>query len=105
MAKEAIRTSAANTDSWFDNHWIVDSTPVECGRPRPTDRAPASPEPDEREALQAMLDVEEDLIAGKGFASKESENDLAMRGIGLLRPSFKRGRSARASLFPSRCGS
>ncbi|MER7749637.1 hypothetical protein ABT013_30710 [Streptomyces bacillaris] len=23
-----------DTDFWFDNHWITDSTPVECGRSR-----------------------------------------------------------------------
>ncbi|WP_369186769.1 IS982 family transposase [Streptomyces sp. R08] len=137
MVKKAIRILAADTDFWFDNHWIVDSTPVECGRSRPTAKrsdmagwagygycashsrffwglrlylvctptgmpilwALANPKLDEREVLQAMLDVEEDLIAGrpgllliadKGFASKEFENDLAMRGIELLRPSFKR---------------
>jgi hypothetical protein len=27
---------AVDTDFWFDNHWILDSTPVECGRSRPT---------------------------------------------------------------------
>ena len=46
-----------------------------------------------------MLDVDENLvadrpglliIADKGFASKEFENDLVMRGAELLRPSFKR---------------
>ncbi|GAB2798621.1 hypothetical protein GCM10027091_32960 [Streptomyces daliensis] len=25
-----------DTDFWFDSHWILDSTPVECGRSRPT---------------------------------------------------------------------
>lgn len=54
---------------------------------------------DKREVLQSMLDVEAGLvtdrprlllISDKGFASKEFENDLAMRGIELLRPSFKR---------------
>ncbi|MFF3160091.1 hypothetical protein [Streptomyces sp. NPDC057910] len=59
----------------------------------------ANPKLDERDVLQAMLDVDEDLVAGrpglllnsdKGFASKEFENDLAMRGTALLRPSFKR---------------
>nr|WP_208867399.1 hypothetical protein [Streptomyces himastatinicus] len=60
-----------------------------------------------------MLDVDEDLvadrpglliIADKGFASKEFEN-LVMRGAELLRPSFKRGRSAWARACSSRCGS
>jgi hypothetical protein len=59
----------------------------------------ASPKMDEREVLQAMLDVDADLVADrpglliitdKGFASKEFESDLAMRGISLLRPSFTR---------------
>jgi hypothetical protein len=31
-----IRHLACDTDFWFDNHWILDSTPVECGRSRPT---------------------------------------------------------------------
>jgi hypothetical protein len=36
LIKHAIRLLAADTDFWFDNHWILDSTPVECGRSRPT---------------------------------------------------------------------
>jgi hypothetical protein len=137
LVKKVIRLLAVDTDFWFDNQWIVDSTPVECGRSRPTAKrsamagwagygycashsrffwglrlylvcaptgmpilwALANPKMDEREVLQAMLDVDEALVAerpglllisDKGFASKEFENDLAMRGITLLRPSFKR---------------
>ncbi|MFE7713264.1 IS982 family transposase [Streptomyces sp. NPDC057486] len=137
LVKKAIRMLATDTDFWFDNHWIVDSTPVPCGMSRPTVKrsdmagwagygycashsrffwglrlylvctptgmpilwALANPKMDEREVLQAMLDVEAGLVADrqglllisdKGFASKEFENDLAMRGIELLRPSFKR---------------
>jgi hypothetical protein len=36
LVKWAIRLLATDTDFWFDNHWIIDSTPVECGRSRPT---------------------------------------------------------------------
>ncbi|GAA3484730.1 hypothetical protein GCM10018966_092620 [Streptomyces yanii] len=36
LVKKAIRLLAVDTDFWFDNHWIIDSTPVECGRSRPT---------------------------------------------------------------------
>ena len=36
MVKQAIRALAADSDFWFDNVWIADSTPVECGRSRPT---------------------------------------------------------------------
>ncbi|MFE7469486.1 hypothetical protein ACFU6R_36035 [Streptomyces sp. NPDC057499] len=59
----------------------------------------ANPKLDEREVLTAMLDRRPDaatgrpgllFIADKGFASKEFEADLALRGAPLLRPSFKR---------------
>jgi Transposase DDE domain len=137
LIKQVIRLLATDTDFWFDNHWIVDSTPIECGRSRPTVKrselagwagygycashsrffwglrlylvctptgmpilwALANPKLDEREVLTAMLDREPDavtdrpgllLIADKGFASKEFEADLALRGAELLRPSFKR---------------
>ncbi|MBN6053644.1 IS982 family transposase [Nonomuraea sp. RK-328] len=36
LVKRAIRLLAADTAFWFDNVWITDSTPVECGRSRPT---------------------------------------------------------------------
>lgn len=31
-----IRELAIDSDFWFDNHWITDSTPVPCGMSRPT---------------------------------------------------------------------
>jgi hypothetical protein len=31
-----IRVLAADTDVWADDTWLIDSTPVECGRSRPT---------------------------------------------------------------------
>ncbi|MDX3832799.1 hypothetical protein PV707_10920 [Streptomyces europaeiscabiei] len=76
--------------------------------------APANSKLDEREVLQATLDVDEDLVAGRpgpliiadeGFASKEFENDLVVRGAELPRPSIKGRRSARARACSSRCGS
>ena len=36
LIKRVIRLLAADTDFWLDNVWIADSTPVECGRSRPT---------------------------------------------------------------------
>ncbi|MFD8527815.1 IS982 family transposase [Streptosporangium canum] len=36
LVKQMIRELAADSDFWFDNHWIVDSTPVPCGMSRPT---------------------------------------------------------------------
>jgi hypothetical protein len=36
LLKHVMRWLAADTDLWTDTTWIVDSTPVECGRSRPT---------------------------------------------------------------------
>ncbi|MEV0215198.1 hypothetical protein [Micromonospora sp. NPDC050695] len=36
LLKRAIRVVASDTDLWTDATWVVDSTPVECGRSRPT---------------------------------------------------------------------
>lgn len=36
LLKRMIRELAMDSDFWFDNHWIVDSTPVPCGMSRPT---------------------------------------------------------------------
>lgn len=36
LVKRVIRMLAVDTDFWLDNVWIADSTPVECGRSRPT---------------------------------------------------------------------
>jgi hypothetical protein len=38
LLKRAIRAVAADTDLWHDDVWVTDSTPVECGRSRPTTR-------------------------------------------------------------------
>ena len=36
LITRTIRLLAFDTDFWFDNHWILDSTPVPCGASRPT---------------------------------------------------------------------
>jgi hypothetical protein len=36
LVKRTIRELAVDSDFWFDNHWITDSTPVPCGMSRPT---------------------------------------------------------------------
>jgi hypothetical protein len=36
LVKRMIRELAQDSDFWFDNHWIVDSTPVPCAMSRPT---------------------------------------------------------------------
>jgi hypothetical protein len=36
LVKRMIRELAMDSDFWFDNHWIVDSTPLPCGMSRPT---------------------------------------------------------------------
>jgi Transposase DDE domain len=35
LVKQVIRDLAADSDFWFDDLWIADSTPVECGRSVP----------------------------------------------------------------------
>ena len=36
LLQRMIRLLAFDTDFWFDNHWLLDSTPVPCGASRPT---------------------------------------------------------------------
>ena len=36
LIKRVIRDLAEDSDFWFDNHWIVDCTPVPCGMSWPT---------------------------------------------------------------------
>jgi hypothetical protein len=36
LLRRVIRELAADTDLWTDPVWLVDSTPVECARSRPT---------------------------------------------------------------------
>ncbi len=38
LIKRLIRVLGADTDLWADPVWVVDSTPVECARSRPTTR-------------------------------------------------------------------
>jgi hypothetical protein len=38
LLRRAIRAVAADTDLWTDALWVVDSTPIECGRSRTTAR-------------------------------------------------------------------
>ena len=36
MLRSVMRTLATDIDAWADDTWLIDSTPVECGRSRPT---------------------------------------------------------------------
>lgn len=36
LVKRIIRDLGRDSDFWFDNHWIVDSTPVPCAMSRPS---------------------------------------------------------------------
>ena len=38
LIRDCIRVLAADTSVWTDDVWVVDSTPVECGRSRETAR-------------------------------------------------------------------
>lgn len=35
LIREAVRALGRDTDLWFDNHWIADSTPLPCAMSRP----------------------------------------------------------------------
>jgi hypothetical protein len=43
LLRHAIRAVATDTSLWTDDVWIVDSTPVECGRSRETTKRSAWP--------------------------------------------------------------
>ncbi|MFD5650563.1 IS982 family transposase [Streptomyces sp. NPDC127039] len=36
LVKEVMRVPVSDSDFWFYDHWVVGSTPVECGRSGPT---------------------------------------------------------------------
>src|SRR4029453_10578056 len=36
MLRSMMRILATDIDAWADDTWLIDSTPVECGRSRPT---------------------------------------------------------------------
>jgi len=36
MLRSVMRALATDIDAWADDTWLIDSTPVECGRSRPT---------------------------------------------------------------------
>jgi len=94
--------------------WVVDSTPVECGRSRETVKrsdlagwaqyglpvafAPAGAKADEREALLDLLAVEpqltaerpgQTLIGDRNYFGREFEQQLAELNIRLLQPARK----------------
>ena len=94
LIKRLIRALARDTDLWDDPVWVVDSTPVECARSRPTVKrsdlagwagysycashsrffwglrlhligSPADPKLDERQVLMAVLDHDRTLTADR----------------------------------------
>jgi hypothetical protein len=68
LPKKVVRLVACDTDLWFDDVWVTDSTPVECGRSRLT-------------AKRSEL---------AGWAA-ELDRWPADRGIRLLRPPYRNG--------------
>jgi hypothetical protein len=67
--KQVIRDLAMDTDFWFDPVWITDSTPVECGRSRPTAKR-------------------SDLVgwAGYGYCASHSRYFWGLRGVPGVHP-------------------
>ena len=68
---------ARECESWHDDVWLVDSTPVECGTSRETQKRSDLARPGKT------------LIADKGYRSQAFEADLNNAGITLLRPATK----------------
>jgi hypothetical protein len=103
LVKRIIRDPARDSDFWFDNHWIVDSTPVRARCPDRRSRARPVGPCQHQAGRAGSLDGD---VGGrrrpdrrtrnhpadrdKGFASTAFEKEPAERGITLLRPSRKR---------------
>jgi hypothetical protein len=84
LLKRVIRVLAADTDLWADPVWLVDSTPVECARSRPT--VARSDLAGIAEALSAML-------------ATVGHEAILMRG-GMFAGSVRRRSSVKASTRP-----
>ncbi|MEU0508654.1 hypothetical protein [Amycolatopsis sp. NPDC006125] len=97
-----MRWLAADTDLWADATWIVDSTPVECGRSLPTvkrsDLAGWAKYGFCRShsrwfwGLRLHLLAEDPgllIMADKGYVSRELDHYLTERGVRLIRPSYR----------------
>src|SRR6185503_6303603 len=101
--RAVIAHLVARTSSVSDDVWVVDSTPVECGRSRETAKrsdlavafALAGAKADEREVLLGMLDADPNLVAAhpnqklmadKNYYGKAFEGALADAEVELLRP-------------------
>jgi hypothetical protein len=118
LLRHAIRAVATDTSLWTDDVWIVDSTPVECGRSWETTKRSAlagwaqygtlhglpvafaltGAKTDEREVLLDLLSVEPELVAArpgqtlladKHYYGREFQRILAELGVRLLRPARK----------------
>jgi hypothetical protein len=92
-AAELLRVTrllAADTSVWSDDVWIVDSTPMECGRSRETLLDPLTAEPGLTSARPGQT-----LIGDKNYFGRTFEDELAKRDI-------RRGRTMRTGAVPSR---
>ena len=87
MIRHCIRVLAADTTVWTDDVWIVDSTPVECGRSRGQPSALTWPDRAEYRVLRQPLA----LLLGPSPAPGVHPAGPAHR----LRPDRRQGRRAR----------
>jgi hypothetical protein len=107
MLRAVIAHLVAHTSGCTDDGWVVDSTPVECGRSRETTKRcdlagwaeyGYCASADERDILLGMLDADPNLLAthpaptlmaDKNYYGRQFETALADAGIDLLRPARK----------------
>jgi hypothetical protein len=84
LMRNVNRILATTTSVWSDDVWVVDSTPVECGR--------------SRETLLGLLAAEcellrdrprQTLIGDKNYLGRGFERELSEHGVQLLRPARK----------------
>ncbi|WP_037598115.1 transposase, partial [Streptacidiphilus jeojiense] len=80
LIRRVTRTLARDTTLWSDDVWVVDSTPVECGRSRETVK---------RSDLAGWAQYGYCAIGEKNYFGREFEQQLAELDIRLLRPARK----------------
>lgn len=75
-----IRMLAMDTSLWSDDVWVVDATPVECGRSRETVTRSGA-RADERETLPGKLEEGEDVVGSRVGAGPPWRSCQAWAGM------------------------
>ncbi|WP_067143873.1 transposase [Microtetraspora malaysiensis] len=87
LMRSVNRILATTTSVWSDDVWVVDSTPVECGRSRETVKRSDLAGWAECELLRER--PRQTLIGDKNYFGRGFERELSEHGVQLLRPARK----------------